>query len=237
MSTFSVEFEQFTLRGDYLPGNRRQDVLVLHGAGQSQRARLAMVRASLQQRDIGTTAFDFIGHGETGGQLTQSSVASRTRQTQAVIAARQLRQPLAVIGFSMGASNAIALAQSGLVSSLILIVPGVYIPEANDVPFGPQFSEIIRRDRSWEHTDAWDILAQFRGRLLVIAAENDVVIPREIPERLVASAVNASWRKLLVVERAEHTRLFSLLKEEEPARYEEVFDLIAECIGIDNDEV
>jgi len=231
MQTFSTAFEQFTLRGDYLPGDGTSEVLMLHGAGQSARARLSMVRTSLQQRKIGTTALDFVGHGETGGDLSHSSVASRTRQAQAVIAARQLRRPLAVIGFSMGASNAIRLVQLDSVSSLILIVPGVYTPEADEVPFGPEFSSVIRRERSWADTDAWDILAQFRGRLLVIAAENDVVIPCEIPERLVASAVNAEWRKLLVVERAEHTHLFSLLKEEDTPRYEATIDLLAECIN------
>lgn len=231
MQTFTTPFEQFTLRGDHIAGDCASDVLVLHGAGQSARARLSMMRNSLQERNIGTTALDFIGHGDTGGELAQSSVASRTRQAQAVITSRQLRRPLAVIGFSMGASNAIKLAQLDTVSSLVLIVPGVYTPEANDVPFGPEFSTVIRRERSWADTDAWEILSQFRGRLLVIAAENDIVIPREIPERLVASAINAQWRKLLIVERAEHRRLFSLLKEEDASRYEATIDLIAECIN------
>jgi pimeloyl-ACP methyl ester carboxylesterase len=190
-----------------------------------------MVRGSLEQRDISTTTLDFIGHGETGGELAQSSVASRTRQAQAVIAARGLKRPLAVIGFSMGASNAIRLAQLDSVSALVLIVPGVYTPEADEVPFGPQFSEVIRRERSWANSDAWDILSKFRGRLLVIAAENDVVIPSEIPERLYASAVNAEWRRLLIVERAEHSRLFSLLKEEDALRYDATLDLIAECVS------
>jgi pimeloyl-ACP methyl ester carboxylesterase len=231
MKTFTVAFEQVALRGDYLPGARALDVLMLHGAGKSARARLSMVRTSLQKREIGTTSLDFIGHGETGGELAQSSVASRTRQAQAVIASRELKRPLAVIGFSMGASNAIRLAQLDTVSALILIVPGVYTPEADEVPFGPQFSEVIRRERSWVNTDAWEILTQFRGRLLVIAAENDVVIPREIPQRLYDSAINAQWRKLLIVERAEHNRLFSLLKEEDAPQYEATIDLIAECIG------
>ena len=229
MSAFAVPYDQFILRGDTLSEDDARQVLILHGAGASERTRFAMLRASLQQRQIGSTVFDFVGHGETGGQMMQSSLASRLRQAQSVIAARQMDKPLAVIGVSMGASNAIKLAQCDAISSLILIVPGVYASNAYDVPFGPQFSALIRQERSWMNTDAWDILANFRGRLLVIAAEHDVVIPREIPERLYASAVNAQWRKLLIIEGAEHMRMFSLLRED-PPRYESVVDVIAECI-------
>ena len=64
--------------------------------------------------------------------------------------------------------NAIRLTQTHEVASLILIVPGIYTPSAYTLPFGPQFSSAIRRERSWEDSDAWDMLAQYRGRLLVV---------------------------------------------------------------------
>lgn len=226
---FSVGYEQFDIKGDQFSGASDREILLLHGAGASNRSRISMLRSAFSEQGIGSTAFDFVGHGDTGGQLAQSSLSSRTRQAQAVIAARGLQGPLNVVGVSMGAYNAIKLTQSMQVSSLILVVPGVYVPTAYDIPFGPDFSTAIRYERSWANTDAWEILSAYKGRLLVIAAENDVVIPREIPERLFASASNAQWRKLLVVEGGEHKRIFALLQEH-PERYQATLDLIAECI-------
>ncbi len=226
---FSLPFDQFNIRGDHYEGSADTGVLLLHGAGTSDRSRFSILRPALLERGIGSTAFDCIGHGETGGDMAQSSLASRTRQAQAVIAGRKLSEPLVIAGASMGAYNAIKLTQLKTVSTLILTVPGVFTPAAYEVPFGPQFSSVIRRERSWAESDAWDILAEFTGSLLVIAAEHDAVIPREIPERLVESAIKSRWRKLLVVRGAEHKHLFSLLLEQ-PEQFKATIDLVVEGI-------
>jgi pimeloyl-ACP methyl ester carboxylesterase len=105
----------------------------------------------------------------------------------------------------------------------------VYTPDAYELPFGAGFTAVIRQERSWDTTDAWGILEEFTGRLLVIAAEHDTVIPPEIPERLVQSARKSSWRKLHVVPGAEHNRLFSLLAER-PAEFAATMDLIFACV-------
>lgn len=229
VAPFSVAFEEHTLRGDANHG-AAGNALLLHGAGASARNKFSILRNALAVRGVGMTCFDCIGHGETGGDMAASSLASRTRQAQAVIAGRNMSEPLALFGFSMGAYNAIKLTQCRKVASLVLIVPGVFTPQAYDVPFGPQFSSIIRRERSWTDTDAWDIIGNFSGRLLVIAAGNDAVIPREIPERLLQSARCAAWKQLLVVPEAEHRHLFSLLLET-PNEFDATLDLIMQCLG------
>lgn len=216
---FGVPFDGFTLRGDHYVGERSNHTVLLHGAGASTRHMHHLLRNALQQRGVGSTCFDCVGHGDTGGALSQSSVASRTRQAQAVISARAVELPLALIGISMGAYNAIRLTQTHAVDALVLMVPGVYTPEAYEVPFGPAFSAVIRRERSWAGTDAWDILARFDGSLLVVAAEQDTVIPLEIGERLVASAVRARQRELMVVAGAQHNRVWALLAEQ-PERFD-----------------
>jgi pimeloyl-ACP methyl ester carboxylesterase len=227
---FEVPFEGLMLKGDQFVASGSNRVLYLHGAGASTRNGHRLLRGALQRRGIGSSCFDCIGHGETGGTLAQSSVASRTRQAQAVVAARGLPQPLVVFGSSMGAYNAIRLTQSYQVGALVLIVPGVYTPSAYEVPFGPDFSAVIRRERSWVDSDAWEILSRFEGRLLVIAAEHDAVIPLEIPQRLVAAATRAQSSELHVVRGAEHNRLWSLL-EEEPARFDAAVDMVAAVVN------
>jgi len=98
------------------------------------------------------------------------------------------------------------------------------------LPFDGGFSAVIRKPRSWDETDAWDILGRFTGRLLVIAAQNDTVIPPEIPARLVDVAGKASWRQLHVVADAQHNRLFSLLAER-PAAFAETMELVFACLA------
>jgi len=232
IESFEVAYENFTLKGDFHPAVSSSHALILHGAGSSSRATASRsgLRPALQARGVASTSFDCIGHGDTGGQLQYSSLSSRTRQAAAVIGARKLAQPLAIIGSSMGAYNAIKLTQTQQVAALILIVPGVYTPAAYDVPFGPQFSEIIRRDRSWADSDAWEILAEFKGELLVIAAEHDAVIPSEIPERLLLSAPKARSRRLRVVAGTDHNCLFPLVSEKRPEEFDELMHLIVDCV-------
>lgn len=226
---FDAAFGATVLKGDHYPGTERNNALYLHGAGASSRHGHTILREALQRRGIGTTCFDCVGHGDTGGALAQSSVASRTRQAQAVIAARALAEPLTVIAASMGAHNAIKLTQHHAVDALVLMVPGVYTPAAYEVPFGPDFSAVIRRERSWADTDAWDILARFEGSLLVVAAEFDATIPLEIPERLIAAARRARSSRLLVVPGANHNHLWSLLIEQ-PEHFDAAVDQVAACL-------
>lgn len=227
---FDVEYADRVLKGDQQAGSAALPTLLIHGAGQSERGRFAPLRHALRQRGIGSTAFDCIGHGQTGGSMGESSLVSRTRQAAAVASARHGTSPLALVGTSMGAYNAIKLLETRRVESLVLVVPGVYTPAANELPFDAGFSAVIRAPRSWEATDAWDILGQFTGRLLVIAAENDAVIPPEIPVRLVDAARQAHWRELHVVAGAQHNRLFSLLAER-PADFQETMERVFACLG------
>ena len=230
---FSVPCSGNGIKGDIFPGSQRVQALLIHGAGSSDRGRFAPVRKALLERGIGSTAFDCIGHGETGGLPAESSLASRTQQAEAVIEAGHCRaERLAVFGTSMGAYNAIKLLEKRAVDALVLVVPGVYTPKAYELPFGSGFSAAIRKERSWDESDAWALLEKFTGRLLVVAAEHDTVIPSEIPERLVGAACQSSWRKLHVVAGAAHNQLFSQLAEQ-PARFDEVMELILDCLDAD----
>nr|WP_315259494.1 alpha/beta hydrolase [uncultured Duganella sp.] len=226
---FDVPFDGHLLKADHYDGRDSNRILYLHGAGNSTRRGHHLLRSALQQRGLGSVCFDAIGHGETGGTLAQSSVASRTRQARAVLAASPLSGPLVVFGSSMGAYNAIRLTQLEKVDALVLIVPGVYTPSAYEVPFGPEFSGVIRRERSWIDSDAWDILSRFEGRLLIIHAEHDAVIPLEISDRLFGAATRAQSRQLCIVPGTHHNRLWALLAET-PADFEAALDMVVRTI-------
>jgi pimeloyl-ACP methyl ester carboxylesterase len=181
--------------------------MVLHGAGKSSRARFSRLRESLYQCGIPSAAFDFTGHGETGGELLGSTLCERSEQASAVIR-HACREPLTLIGASMSGYSAIKLTELFDVETLVLLVSAVYTLRAYHLPFGPEFSAEIRVPESWRESDAFDVLGGFTGNLLVIAAEYDTTIPAEIPQRIHASAGNAAYRMLHVVPGAGHLSLF-----------------------------
>ena len=203
-----LPFDSHTLVGDVTgaPCN----TLLLHGAGRSNRHRFTRLRTALANHQVHTAAFDFLGHGQTGGQLLGSSLAQRTAQAQAMVRAACSPEttPITLIGVSMGGYTAVRLTQTFAVSHLVLLVPAAYAPEAYELPFGPAFSACIRRPRSWQDSHAFERLGQFTGKLLIIAAEADQVIPTGVIQGLYRSAINAQSREVHVVPGSGHKNLF-----------------------------
>jgi pimeloyl-ACP methyl ester carboxylesterase len=220
-----VKFESHTLIGDVLGPENSPRVLVLHGAGNSNRGRFQLLREEFYAKGISSIAFDFLGHGDTGGDLKSSSLSSRTRQACRVVDALNLQQPLSVIGASMSAYTSVKLLEHYHIKSLILLVPAMYTSQAYSIPFNRGFSKIIRQPQSWVQSDAWRLLAGYTGRLLIVAAENDQIIPRDVINRIYDSAVNAVERKLYIAPHASHF-VFTDLRENDPAEFKYVFDQI-----------
>jgi hypothetical protein len=204
-------------------------VLVLHGAGNSYRGRFQVLREDLAERGISSAAFDFIGHGDTGGDLKSSSLESRTRQACRVIESLNFRQPLAVIAASMSAYSAVKLLEFYDISSLVLLVPAMYTARAYPVPFNNGFTSLIRQPQSWRDSDAWQVLADYRGRLLIVAAENDRVIPRDVIDRIYGSAVNAAERVLYIAPNTSHF-VFTDLRANNPHEFDHALGLICDML-------
>lgn len=220
-----VDFEANTLIGDVLGPENELRLLVLHGAGRSNRGRFQPLREDLLAKGIPSAAFDFVGHGDTGGDLSGSSLYSRTCQACRVVDALNLRQPFSVIGASMSAYTAVKLLEHFRIKSLILLVPAIYTRQAYTIPFNRGFSELIRQPQSWVQSDAWRLLADFRGRLLIVGAENDRVIPPDVIHRIHDSAVNAAERNLYMAPEASHF-VFTDLRANNPAEFKYVFHQI-----------
>ena len=205
MIAFELPHGKHRLRGDCHTAD--SNVIVLHGAGKSSRMVFSRLRQNLSNHGISSVSFDFIGHGETGGDILDTTLQDRTDQAAAVIRHICL-EPVTIIAASMGAYSGIKLTEIFSVNNLILLVPAVYTSEAYDIPFGPKFSAAIRVPNSWKNSDAFDVLSGFYGNLVTIAAETDDVIPIEIIKKINTSAVNARSRALHVVPGSGHLSLF-----------------------------
>ena len=226
---FQVDAGTCTLIGDIISNTSPPQVLILHGAGNANRGHFRLFREQLLIHEISSAAFDFVGHGDTGGELKSSSLLSRTRQACSVVDSLNIQQPFSVIGASMGAYTAVKLLEYYQIESLILIVPAMYTASAYTIPFNEGFTDIIRQPESWRHSDAWDILSGYQGRLLIIAAENDRIIPKGVINKIYDSAVTAKERKLFVAPQASHT-VFTDLRSNNPECFCSVFSQIVEML-------
>ena len=158
-------------------------------------------------------------------ELKSSSLISRTLQACRVVNSVGIQQPLSVIAASMGAYTAVKLLEYYQIKNMILLVPAMYDSKAYNVPFNEGFTEIIRRPESWDDSDAWQILSKYKGRLFIIAAENDNVIPKGVVNRIYDSAVNAEERELFFAPRASHA-VFTDLRSNNPDVFCSVFGQI-----------
>jgi uncharacterized protein len=227
---FRIPFDGHKLVGDVLTGEEPPRLLVLHGGGRSSRERFRLLREYLFTHGVGSVAFDCIGHGETGGDLTQSSLQRRTAQACAVIDAMNLPQPFSILAASMGGYTAVTLLPRYTIATLILLGPAMYAAEAYTVPFNAGFTEIIRRPQSWESSDAWVLLSRFTGRLLLVAGEHDTVIPPGVIRNIYAAARNATERRLFVAAGASHLILTDL-RANAPDQLDRVLRLMSEMLA------
>ncbi len=202
---FELTFDHHLLKGDRY--EKPCNTIVLHGAGKSSRDRFSRMRDSLNSNGLPSVGFDFIGHGDTGGDITETSLYGRTQQAETVIR-RACEEPLNLIAASMSAYTAIRLTEIFSVKNMVLLVPAVYTPRAYHLPFGPEFSAAIRVPGSWKDSDAFRILENFKGNVLIVAAENDHVIPEGVIKGLHESAKYAKINQVYKVPESEHLRLF-----------------------------
>lgn len=156
-------------------------LLSLHGGGATtNHRRVDYLLQPLATQGWAGAAFDFVGHGTTGGSLLGSSLADRQAQALAVAAHLGLgatHPPLALIASSMGGHTACQLLDTLQPRALVLFCPAAYTPAAEHQPFGPTFQQTLRATTDFADALAWAALRRFRGRLLLVWGAEDAVIP------------------------------------------------------------
>ncbi|WP_417198090.1 alpha/beta hydrolase [Bizionia sp.] len=181
-------------------------VLMLHGAGNSNKNRLIPLAKQLFENGLGIFCFDFSGQGCS----TSNKISSIQKKTDEAISALKYLNPklkITIIAFSMSGQVAINLMLSkykNRIENLILFAPALYDKKALEVHFGVKFSKIIRKTNSWKNNNAPEALKNFQGKLLIFFSRNDNIIPEEIPEILINSAVGTSNKKIIFLNHAPH---------------------------------
>ena len=227
MRYFEVPYKSTRLKGT-IYGVSDPRVFFVHGSSKDGSARFDMIRQHLAKTGIASAAFDFIGHGETGGVIDGTTLADRLKQACTVIDSIHCKKPLIIIGASMGADTAIRLTKLYPVATLMLFVPAFYSPNAFKASFKEEFHDVIIREDGWKSSDAWALLKDFLGSLLVVGAEHDEVIPGGIYDALDEHSPLVSYKELITVPGSPH-RVLPFLSEN-PGEFARVFERVYQAI-------
>lgn len=207
---FFIEFDNTYLHGDLLPGDYTRcappDILFLHGGMESEdrRSFLLLRQILLNRHQLSSCAFDFIGHGSTGGELNVTTLQQRTQQAADIIDACFDSQPFSVVAVGMGAHTALRLLEAFPIRNLVLAVPEIYSQAAYPIPFGSRVGTLAPSPCNWQQSDVWPLIQAFHGQVTVIAAGNDEHVHPNIISRLHAEAVSARQRWVLEIGGSPH---------------------------------
>jgi hypothetical protein len=83
-------------------------------------------------------------------------------------------------GCSMGAHIVATLAERCNAIGLALVAPAAYGARAETLNFGARLTAELRRPQSWQHSPAFSGYRAFSGYKLLIAPQDDVIIPSDV---------------------------------------------------------
>lgn len=176
---------------------RKDNVVILHGAGMSDRKRYYGLAKAILRRGFGVILFDFSGHGDSTGELKNLSLDRRRIQAQKVIDNLAPREgKLYLVGFSMSGHTVCNLLPlyKERVPAILLGCPGVYSGSVQEVAFGGgEFTSKIRSTDSWKDSIALDELRSFRGKTVIAIGDNDQIIPKTVIASLKKAASNLEY--------------------------------------------
>ncbi|HSX01702.1 MAG TPA: alpha/beta fold hydrolase [Candidatus Saccharimonadia bacterium] len=187
-----------------------------------------MAEEATQITGAGAVAFDFSGHGQSTGRLSQSSLHKRVDEAETVWSLLARDRPIGLFGFSMGGHIALELLARHPVVSLVLLYPGIYTHQAYDAPFDRRFTTMIQQSGSWHQAAVLKALRDFTGRLLIVYGSNDRVVPRGVVDEIYAAASQAVQRELWVIPEAPHLLLPFML--ERPDLWRQLKLKLTDCL-------
>jgi esterase/lipase len=94
------------------------------------------------------------------------------------------------------------------VKSIMLRAPALYTPEMREEKMGniiERESDIFNEIANVEDAAGIHAIAKFKGSLLVVACENDVIIPQRIPRAYFDNAKLAARKEFEVLKGSEHS--------------------------------
>lgn len=140
---------------------------------------------------------EYPAYGPRAGQLGEAALVADAAETLA-LARREFPGPLLLAGESLGAGVAAAVATSADIAAVLLITPWDSIESVarHHYPWLP--ANWLLRDRY----DSVANLSSYDGRVAVVVAEDDSIVPAELGRRLFESV--SPPKRLWTVPAADH---------------------------------
>lgn len=198
-----------------IPNQKHIVFLIYGGSPGFNRDYLWLMAEEFAHNGIFAATFDFRGNTpKSKNRFYETGLSSRLTDAKKVI--QTIREDIffseckiTLVGISMGGYIAIQLLNEFNVANLVLVAPAAYAPSASCYPFGPGFSKAIRREKSWESSDAFSNIASFEGALMVLGFQNDNIIPPQIPQNYFYSASSTNDKCLIIMNNHEHNAFAS----------------------------
>jgi pimeloyl-ACP methyl ester carboxylesterase len=174
---------------------RKDNVVILHGAGASNRKRFYALAMAILRRGVGVVLFDFSSHGDSTGERKDLSLKRRRVQAQKIIDTFiPQKSKVYFVGFSMSGQTVCDLLPfyKGRVPAVLLGCPAVYTNSVQDLNFGEEFTTKIRGVDSWKDSTAFEELRVFEGKTIIAIGDEDQVIPSQVITSLKKSAKHVS---------------------------------------------
>ena len=166
---------------DYQTNIQELNTVFLHGGGPSSKENTEYLVPLFMKNHKYCVRFDFPGQGESSGIIGNSSLNNRYEETKNIIKHFNINnKPLTIVGTSMSGHIACKLVNELTIDNLILFCPAAYSTEAWNIEFNKGFTDIIRQNKSYEHNNIHELLEKYPGKILLILAENDEIIPNEV---------------------------------------------------------
>ncbi len=208
------EVNGLNLECNFQKGNRgKSGVLILHGGGlqPNQAQRFLEWQNILRENGFSSFAFNHGGIWPSEGRIQDSTLEMRLIEARVALnlfkdISKKKNQEVIIMGASMGGHIAAQLAPEVNSKGLLLCQPGSFVEDAEDKPFGSQFSQVLRQDHNWEAivTRSFSSVRKYAGNLLIISAENDTIIPKSVIARYFFEASDAKTRELYELKGAPH---------------------------------
>lgn len=217
--------------GDTVP---QPTILSLHGGGPEARERIAPLATYLAQHGHSILRFDHSGWGQSSGDRATSTLHKRVTEAVAATQFMQPDKPYTLIGTSMGGHIALELLAHLDIANLILFCPAAYAAEAYTAPFGPTFTNIIRRPDSWKDAVIFNHLKKFTGGFIHIISDTDPIIPLGVTHSYQENIAHTHCREFITLPDAPHN--LSSWLQSHPDQREIIFNKILELLTVIPDD-
>jgi len=212
LSTIDIEVDEASLNGTLLTPTGMPAMLFVHGWGGNQHHNLVRAREAVGLGCICLT-FDLRGHE---GHIAMRRSVTRAQNLEDLKAAYDTlaRLPyvdpasIAVVGLSYGGYLSALLTRERPVEWLALRSPALYMDEDWDAPKvslnGPELMRYRHGKIDPESNIALSACENFTGDVLLVEAEQDIVVPHPVMLNYASAFSNARSLASHVIEGADH---------------------------------